>query len=136
MKWVYRYFHPITFNALRFSVASLTMLTVIKVRGESLRLERSDRGGILWLGLLGNTMYPFLYALGLDRTKAGNAALLMALTPVFAFLISVLTKQEHFSPGILLGIILSLAGAGAIVIFGSGGVTMAGSSTGNILMIG
>jgi drug/metabolite transporter (DMT)-like permease len=136
MKVMYRYFDPITYNALRFVVASAAMLTVIKFRGERLHLDRKDRRGILWLGLLANTLYPFLYALGLARTNAGNAALLMALTPVFAFLIGVITKKETFSPPILLGIILSLTGAAAIVAFGSGGVSLGGGSwSGNLLMI-
>jgi len=89
----------------------------------------------VWLGVLGNTLYQFFYVFGLARTGAGNAALLMALSPVFAFLIGVGTKRERFSPGILTGIVLSLAGAAAIVVFGSGELSFAGSWAGNLLMI-
>jgi len=135
MKWTYRYFHPIAFNALRFTLASITMLVAIKCRGETLRIDRQDWRMILWLGFLTNTLYQFFYVLGLARTSTENAALLMALTPVFAFLIGVVTGRERFSPGILLGIILSLAGAAAIVIFASDSLSF-GSWTGNLLMIG
>src|SRR5262249_52374118 len=136
MKLMYRYFHPITFNAIRFVISSLTMLAVLKMSGETARIDRQDLRRILWLGFLGNTMYPFIFVLGLDRTKAGNAALLMALTPVFAFLIGVATKTEHFSSGVLTGIILSFAGTATIVLFGANEVSLTGSWVGNLLMIG
>jgi drug/metabolite transporter (DMT)-like permease len=90
---------------------------------------------VMWLGFLGNTLYPFVFVLGLDRTKAGNAALLMALTPVFAFLIGVGMKKEQFSMGVLIGIILSLSGAAAIVLFGRSEVSFSDSWQGDLLMI-
>lgn len=136
MKLMYRYFHPIAFNALRFVISSITMMLLLKFRGENPRLDRTDVRGILWLGFLGNTLYPFIFVLGLDRTTAGNAALLMALTPVFAFLIGVAMKREHFSSGVLMGIILSIAGAAAIVVFGSSKFSFTSAWTGNLLMIG
>ncbi len=135
MKLMYRYFHPITFNAIRYVISSITMMTVLKARGEGLRIEREDVGGILGLGFLANTLYPFIFVLGLDKTKAGNAALLMALSPVFAFLIGVAMKRERFVPGVLTGIILSLAGAAAIVAFGSSKVSFTGAGAGDLLMI-
>ncbi len=119
MKLMYRYFHPIAFNAVRFVISSLAMLGILKLRGESPQIERKDLRGIVWLGFLGNTLYPFVFVLGLDRTKAGNAALLMALTPVFAFLIGVAMRKEHFKTVILIGITLSFTGAAAIVLFGT-----------------
>jgi len=135
MKLMYRYFHPIAFNAIRFVIASLTMLGMLKLRGESPRIERKDLRGILWLGFLGNTLYPFVFVLGLDRTKAGNAALLMLLTPVFAFLIAVAMGKEHFKALILIGITLSFTGAAAIVLFGTNELSIFDSWLGNLLMI-
>src|SRR5947207_8633714 len=116
MKWVYQYFHTIAFTTLRFVVSSMAMFLVLKVRGEALRIARQDIRAILWLGFLGNTLYQFLFVLGLARTRAGNGALMMALSPVFAFLIGVLSKREHFSSGVLAGIVMSLVGVTAIVV--------------------
>ena len=135
MKQMYRYFHPIAFNASRFAISSIAMLSILKVRGETRGIDRKDWRGIFWLGFLGNTLYPFIFVLGLDRTKAGTAALLMALTPVFAFLIGVAMKKERFSAGVLIGIILSLAGAAAIILFGASEVSLSGAWAGNLLMI-
>jgi drug/metabolite transporter (DMT)-like permease len=136
MKVMYRYFHPITFNAIRFTIASVTMLSLLKWRDESGGIDRRDWPGIVWLGFIGNTLYPFVFVLGLDRTTAGNAALLMALTPVFAFLIGVAMKKEHFSTAVLTGIVLSFAGTAAIVVFGLADVSFTNSWKGDSLMIG
>jgi len=135
MKLMYRYFHPIAFNAIRFVISSVTMLAILKLRGENTQIDRKDLRGILWLGFLGNTLYPFIFVLGLDRTKAGNAALLMALTPVFAFLIAVAMRKEHFKAVILIGITLSFTGAAAIVLFGTSELSISDSWLGNLLMI-
>jgi len=135
MKLMYRYFHPIAFNAIRFVISSVTMLGILKLRGEDTPIDRKDLRGILWLGFLGNTLYPFIFVLGLDRTKAGNAALLMALTPVFAFLIAVAMRKEHFKAVILIGITLSFTGAAAIVLFGTSELSIIDSWLGNLLMI-
>ena len=136
MKWVYQYFHPIAFTSIRFVVSSAAMFLVLKVRGEALRIARQDIGAILWLGFLANTVYQFLFVLGLARTRAGNGALMMAVSPVFAFLIGVLSKREHFSAGVLIGIVMSLAGVTAIVVFGSQTVSFSDSWHGDLLMIG
>ena len=135
MKLMYRYFHPITFNALRFTISSFAMLAILKLRGDTMSVDKRDWGAIFWLGFLSNTLYPFVFVTGLNRTKAGNAALLMALTPVFAFLIGVAMKRERFGTGVLLGIILSFAGTSAIVVFGKSELSFNSSSVGDLLMI-
>lgn len=136
MKVLYRYFHPIAFNAVRFLTSSAAMFLVLKMRGEALRIAREDIRTVLWLGFLANAFYQFLFALGLARTRAGNGALIMALSPVFAFLIGVAMKREHFSSSMLTGIIMSLAGVTAIVVFGSEGVSFGESWRGDLMMIG
>jgi len=135
MKLMYRYFHPITFNALRFTISSFTMLFILKLRGDSGSIDRRDWRSNLRLGFLSHTLYPFVFVSGLDRTKAGNAALLMALTPVFAFLIGVAMKKERFSGGVLLGIVLSFAGTSAIIVFGRSELSFNASWVGDLLMI-
>src|SRR5688572_4561901 len=76
IKLLYSYFHPLAFNALRLTLASVTMVFVLKARGESLRLDRNDIPAVIGLGIVSTTFYQFLFVLGLFRTKAGNAALL------------------------------------------------------------
>src|SRR5262245_41548082 len=101
IKVVYADLHPIAFNALRFTVASAVMLTLLKLRGESFRIDPEDRKDLVWLAIIANVVYQFLYVIGLARTRAGNAGLLMALTPVCAYIVGVFGKKERFSAKVL-----------------------------------
>jgi len=136
MKVMYRHFHPIAFNVLRFVLCSAAMFLALRFRGERLNIDRRDLPGVLWLGFLSNTLYQFFFVLGLDRTRAGNGALLMALSPVFAYLTGVLLKRERFSSDVLTGIILSLTGVASIVLFSSNGVSFGSTWRGDLMMIG
>jgi drug/metabolite transporter (DMT)-like permease len=134
IKLIYNDFNPIAFNALRFAVCSMTMAGLLWFRGESLRVEPEDRQPIFWLAVLSNAVYQFLFVIGLEHTKAGNAGLLMALTPVFAYIVGVFSKRETFSHSIAFGIVLSLAGVSAIVLAGSTGVQFSGTWKGDLLL--
>src|SRR5436309_1209720 len=71
-KMTFRYFHPITFNAVRFTVSSAAMFLIMKMLGEALRIASHDIRSILWLSFIANAFYQFLFVLGLSRTGAGN----------------------------------------------------------------
>jgi drug/metabolite transporter (DMT)-like permease len=135
MKVAYRSFHPIAFNAMRFLICSAAMAALMKLRPADARLSTKDIKDIVWLGFIINTVYQFLFVLGLERTKAGNAGLLLALVPIFAFLIGVLTKRESFSGRVVAGIVLSFVGVGAIVGAGSDGFSVGGTWIGDLMII-
>lgn len=135
IKFVYRDIHPLAFNALRFVVASTAMLLLMKWRGSSFHVDPEDRPAFLALGVIGHTIYQFFFMLGLERTKAGNAGLFMALTPIFAYLVGVAGKRERFNPTVMAGILLSLIGVSIIVLFGSAEVSFGSTWAGDLLMI-
>ena len=97
IKTLYNYFHPLAFNAVRMTIATLTMVSIIKMRGVQLRVERRDLPSLIGLGILSNAGYQMFFVLGLARTRAGNVGLLLSLTPVFAYLIGLALKQERFN---------------------------------------
>lgn len=136
MKLLYSYFHPLAFNALRFTLTAVTMVCVLKARGESLRLDRTDVPAVIALGIVSTTFYQFLFVLGLARTKAGNAALLMALAPIFAYLTGVLLKREGFSRSVLGGILLSVIGVFAVIVFGPAELSFAATWKGDFMIVG
>jgi drug/metabolite transporter (DMT)-like permease len=135
MKVAYRSFQPIAFNACRFIIASITMAALMKFRPQPVRFERKDLKEILLLGFLVNTVYQFMFVLGVERTKAGNAGLILALVPIFAFLIGVVTNRESFSRRTVAGIFLSFIGVAAIVEFGESGLSVSGTWRGDLMMI-
>jgi drug/metabolite transporter (DMT)-like permease len=135
MKSMYDYFDPFAFTLLRFLTASLILFVILKLRGLPLRIDMTDLPLLTGLGMLANTVYQMLFNAGLAHTKAGNAALLSAAAPIFAYLSGVLLKRERYSHRVLSGILLSFAGAGTIVLFGAQEVALGANWRGDLLIL-
>jgi drug/metabolite transporter (DMT)-like permease len=135
MKVAYRSFLPIAFNACRFVIALITVAALMKLSPNPARFARKDLKEILLLGFLANTVYQFLFVLGVERTKAGNAGLILALVPIFAFLIGVVTNRESFNQRVVIGIVLSFIGVAAIVGLGGSRLPLSGTWRGDVMMI-
>ncbi|HYW12091.1 MAG TPA: EamA family transporter [Longimicrobium sp.] len=108
-------FDPLAFNALRFVIASVLVFAVLQVRGELGMLpDRRDVPRIVMLGLLGNVLYQMCFILGLDRSRAGHASVLLALTPIMTAFLSMLTGHERPGPRTWGGAMLSILGIGLV----------------------
>jgi drug/metabolite transporter (DMT)-like permease len=83
VKWALDAFEPLGFNALRHVLASAFMAAVLLGRGGIGRPARADLPRIIALGVVGNFLYQMAFIFGLDRTRAGNASLMLALVPLF-----------------------------------------------------
>lgn len=110
---------PLAFNAIRFPLAALVLLVVLKASGRDLAFERREWAPLLGLGVLGHVLYQPLFILGIDRTRAGNSSLLLAMVPVFVALLSVRLGHERLDGRAWLGVVLSFVGIGLVV--GGGG---------------
>jgi drug/metabolite transporter (DMT)-like permease len=135
IKDVYTCFDPLAFTTLRFIVAVVALYAVLRWRGISLSVDRRDFPALLGFGVLSNTVYQVLFVIGLAGTRAGNAGLLMASSPVFAYLTGVVLKRETFRRRILLGILLSMAGVSAVIAFGPEGISLGSASRGDLLIL-
>jgi drug/metabolite transporter (DMT)-like permease len=71
----------------------------------------------------------------LDYTKAGNAGLIMAATPIFAYLTGLLLRREHFSFKVLMGFFLSMAGVFAIVAFSGSEIEFGATWRGDLMVV-
>ncbi|HYH79811.1 MAG TPA: EamA family transporter [Longimicrobium sp.] len=103
-------FGPLAFNALRFCIASVLVAAVLSSRGGLGLPAREHRWRFVGLGLLGNVVYQMGFILGLGRTPAGTASLILAITPVLTALLSTVTGHER--PGMRTwgGAVLSISG--------------------------
>ena len=107
-------FEPLAFNALRFVVASVFVGIVLRVQGALILPERRHLARIVGLGLLGNVAYQMCFILGLARTRAGSAALILALTPILTAFFSMLTGHERPGWRTWAGAALSVLGIGLV----------------------
>jgi drug/metabolite transporter (DMT)-like permease len=135
MKGLYVHFHPLAFAGLRFTLALAILALILWLTGHPLSIERRDLPAITALGIISNTIYQIIFVLGLDYTKAGNAGLIMAATPIFAYITGLVLRRERFSVKVLLGIILSMAGVFAIVAFGGREIEFGSTWKGDLMIV-
>ncbi len=128
-KYATTIFSPVAFTGLRVGTAALFLLLVALSRG-GIGLPRRDVIGLLLCGMVGNGLYQLFFVHGLSRTRAGNAALIVAAAPAFIALIARARGLERVKKLTLVGIALSVVGVG-LVIAGS-----ASSSNGNATLLG
>ncbi len=125
---------PFGFNALRFPLAGLLLVAVLALRGTLTLPDRGDALRIVGLGLLGNGAYQFLFISGIDRTRAGNASLLLAGTPIITALLSSALGHERLSPRVWVGVLATVLGIGLVI--GSEPVHLGGDSlAGDLLLL-
>ncbi len=107
---------PLTFNAVRFLVAALVLMTMMPLLGYRLRFERRDLPLLLGLGLLGHGFYQILFVYGAAWTTADNAALMLATVPAWVALMGTLAGTERILPRGWLGIAGALVGVAVIIL--------------------
>lgn len=128
---------PLAFNALRFPLAALTVLLILKLREGVSWPRRGDVPAVIGLGILGNLVYQGFFIFGIDLTLAGNTSLLLATTPVWTLVLSTLLKQERAGPLVWVGILSTLAGMVLVVMGGALSVGIRGGSLkGDLLVVG
>jgi drug/metabolite transporter (DMT)-like permease len=134
--------HPLTVNLFRFcaSVAVLGALWAVEARRRRVPfagLPRQMPGTVLALGLLGHVGYQVLFILGIARTTAGSAALLIASSPIWTALIGHAAGIDRLRAGQWLGLAASSAGVLLVVVLGEGEVDLSDAAfLGNVLMLG
>jgi drug/metabolite transporter (DMT)-like permease len=128
---------PLAFNALRFPMAAALLYVVLRARGGVPLPSRPELPRVLALGLLGNLMYQMFFIFGLDRTRAGNASLLLASTPIITALLSSGLGHERIRPRVWAGVVATFGGI-LLVVLGGRGQIEAGHATlaGDFLMFG
>lgn len=107
---------PLAFNSSRMALASVVLVAIVTGSGQSWPRGR-DLLAMLGLGVLGNGVYQYLFIEGISRTRAGDAALIIAAAPAFMAIIGRMRGTERTELIGVAGITLSLAGI-ALVVFG------------------
>ncbi|MHA2379975.1 MAG: DMT family transporter [Candidatus Thorarchaeota archaeon] len=109
---------PIIFVALRYTLACPFLIVFMAVLGNKGRPRASFRANwrvILATGLTGPFLSQILQYIGLDLTTAGDAILLLNLSPVFAVIIAAPVLNEAITTEKVGGLVLATLGAIMIV---------------------
>jgi drug/metabolite transporter (DMT)-like permease len=128
---------PITFNSLRMVLSTVTIGLLAWAESQwspSPSAPWSLRRGLCF-ALLSGLAYPLLFMFGIDRTTAGNTALLLASMPIWTAFISFIFLHERLSRITWLGLLVSLVGTLVVIVAGGKVSTAKEFYIGNVLVL-
>jgi O-acetylserine/cysteine efflux transporter len=128
------YMDGLTAGVLRSMIAGVLALIIAKFMSLPFPSGRKERLMLLLSGITSFAFWPMLLSLGIARTTAGHAALIMAMIPVYTVLIMAILNRKMPSPGWWAGAVIALL-ATAFLIYGSGFSSEGSSVTGDLIVL-
>lgn len=120
-------FQPITYNAMRFSLALPVVLLLAFRHRHQMRFSRQDLIFLFWMTVIGLVGYQVLFVLSLSFTTSTNSALLIATMPIWTALLSILQRSIDLRTGLMIGLGITFVGV-ALVILSQGEADLGFSS--------
>jgi drug/metabolite transporter (DMT)-like permease len=133
MKYGVRSLPPLEFRGLSVAGGILTMLVVLRLRGESLRVAREQWPVIVKLALSNMVVWHLLSIFAIAMLSSGRSAILAYTMPIWAALWGLLLFRERLGPGLWAGIACALAGTLLLLSGELGALT--GKPLGLVLML-
>ena len=134
-KWSFHEIPPLAFTALRFVLASVLLLALLRHREGTIRPPRGSIGRLTVLGLIGNTIYQVCFIVGLSLTTVSNSALVLASMPAMVAGLAFAFRLERVTARAAEG--LALASVGVVLVVAARGVSFGASTLpGDVLTFG
>ena len=115
-------FLPLQFNVIRLSLAAVLLLVVLRAGGKFEVPSRGDWPAIVLAGFLGNTFYQYMFIKGIALSTASNTSFVLATMPATTALLSHFLGRQKLTARMWVGVLLTVAGVGAIVVGSNGGL--------------
>lgn len=140
IKAALRDFPPFVFTAVRYGGAAVLLLIALRFLERPTPIDvptisKRDLPTLVVLGLLGHTAYQVFFIAGLARTTAGNASLILAISPIFVGLLSVALGLERPTARMWLGLVVAFAGLLALIAGRDGVALGLATLTGDLLVL-
>jgi drug/metabolite transporter (DMT)-like permease len=126
---------PLAFTALRFVLASVVFWMVVHVAEGPARLPYGAFWPLVWLGVIGNTIYQICFMEGLERTSATKSSLIIAGMPALVTLTAGILGIERVTAAQRIAVLVATAGV-VVVVVGRGGTLDHGFGLGEELLLG
>jgi len=110
-------FSPEQVGALRIFIAGLTLFPVAILQFK--KVLKKHHFWLLMVGLIGNTIPAFLFAIAETEVDSAIAGMINGTTPIFVFLISLIFFKVKFSRLNIIGTFIGFIGALGLVFFGA-----------------
>ncbi len=127
-KYAFGVWRPMDFAVTRFAVAGIAFSAYVYWRERSLRVSWRDLPLVVAAAGVGIFLNQVSFNYAIDRTGAGNVALILASSPAFAAIFASLLRHEQVRPRHYLAVAVSVVGVGVVIEGGSGlhGVSLSG----------
>jgi len=127
---------PLAFTAIRFAIgAALLLLLVRAIEGPQPWPRGQQLWRLIWLGVVGNTLYQLGFVFGLVRSTATNTSLIISASPAAVAVIGTLLGVERTTRRGRIGIALGILGVAVIVLARAGGPSHLAAATGDLFTV-
>lgn len=133
VKYAYNEISAQALALARLFPALFVMLIMTALAREKISYPRGDAARILALGFFAMGIYMIAFLEGMRFTSPGDAAIILATSPIFTYGLAVLVRQERFHWGALAGALIAFAGV-ALVVMGAAAESH-GLLIGNLLIL-
>ena len=134
-KGVFARFPPLAFTGVRFALASLLLIPLVRRIEGPESLPRWVVTRLVVLGVVGNTLYQLGFISGLARTTASNSALILAAMPSIVAVMAVVLRFEPLRPRVLGGVLIATVGVVLVIAARAAGFGVA-TTAGDLLTLG
>jgi drug/metabolite transporter (DMT)-like permease len=102
-------------GAIRFTLGAAALLGIVYWREGNIRFPSGLTWRLIWLGVLGNTIYQTLFMIALSRTSVANSAILLGTSPLLVAGVAALTGVERLTRIVGFGLLLAFGGVMLVV---------------------
>jgi drug/metabolite transporter (DMT)-like permease len=120
VKGSFHYLPPLAFTGVRFALSSTLLYALVRWRYGAIAVPAGLGWRLVWLGVLGNTLYQLAFTLSLLWSTATNTALILATMPAVVTGLTGVRRIEPVSPRMWAG--TALATLGVVFVISAGGV--------------
>ena len=108
----------VQFTAIRMVTAAPLLLLLTFYIEKSLYIAWKDIVRLIFVSMVGITLYQTLFMETIQYTSATNASLLISISPIFTTMFAVFLKEEQFSSRKLVGSAIACIGAALVLLAG------------------
>lgn len=121
LKLLVEAFDPIAMTSLRILFAGTSVLVILSFMKQFRMPKAKELGVIIGIGLFNVVGHHYFLSVGLTKTSAVNAGLILGLVPIFTAVAAIIFLKARLTPLKLLGIIIGFVGVALVVLAGSQG---------------
>lgn len=127
---------PLVFNACRMVLSTLALgtLAAIESRFVAQPSQRFSASRFVIFALISGLFYPLMFMWGIERTTAGNTALLLSSMPLWTATISAFFLKERLPPVTWVAFAIAFAGTAIVVVAGGKVHFSSDNLVGNLLI--